>query len=1051
MSSSKLSALCDKIIESCWLAAVIVAPLFFSGYSSTVMDSDKLALLRSLASIMIAAWLIRWIEQRKAARVPTTISLRAPFVLPTLILVVVYLLATFTSIAPRVALFGSYHRAEGLLAFLSYVVIFAMLAQGLRSRAQLDRLIFTIVLTSFPIALYGIIQKFDLDPLKWSEGFDGRVGSTLGNPIFLSAYLIMVFPLTLAKIVGEVRAFSVSKKTSTAVGTAVYICVAAVQCIAMVLADSRGPWLGWFAAVVLFALLMALVLRQRWLVLGAVGLGVAGVVFLGVLNLPNSPLAKLREIPVFARLGNLSNPTGDFRLFTWENATRLVFPHDPIQFPDGTPDRLNVIRSLLGYGLDAMPLVYPQVSSPSPFSRIAGTDRSHNETLDELVTTGVFGLIAYQLLWLSVFVYGLRWLGLMLSRQKRNLFISLWIGLGLAGGLVPVLFGQARFIGLGIAAGNIIAVLLYLVIIAIRPKVEQQTHPVSRADQILLVALLAGLFANYVESQFGIAVPATRTLWWTFAGMLVVVGAGYLHAEPWLTSRSKAENRAPALVVNGLGVGSANVASYAAVVTIILATLLYEFVGYDKNLADPIAILWRAFSFDPVHNVASFAILALFLATWVIGLILILSGANRAGVGGRGRVVLAAGVSLVPAILFGLGLAVQLAALKYIPTSVGHLEDVFTLVGQTVAITDYYSIGLMVLIMLAAVALLSESKSLPVAWMTNKLMLIAIIPIVLGTWLWVSAFNLNPVRADVVQRMGKLFDDQSEWEAAIALYQRAIQLAPTADSYYMALGRAYQSKARSATLTSAARFGGNTQIQDILNLDAAQAATLNRVDLLYAAQQMLLRARDLNPLYSDHTLNLARFYVPDLPVNTPSKEKLADLSEQYYSQVLRLSPNSVVLWNEWADFELVTRNNPDAALQKLKASLAQDPKFEQTYLYLGNAYALNKNYDQAIPAYQKALALQPALAEAASKLAFVYYKQGKVPESIRAYLKYVEISPNTPNSWEAHKNLALLYEQSGDLPLALGEAQRATALAPTNLRDQTAELVSRLRARLGTQ
>jgi len=42
MTSSKLSAFCDRIIEVGWLAAVIAAPLFFNVYSSRVFEPDKL-------------------------------------------------------------------------------------------------------------------------------------------------------------------------------------------------------------------------------------------------------------------------------------------------------------------------------------------------------------------------------------------------------------------------------------------------------------------------------------------------------------------------------------------------------------------------------------------------------------------------------------------------------------------------------------------------------------------------------------------------------------------------------------------------------------------------------------------------------------------------------------------------------------------------------------------------------------------------------------------------------------------------------------------------
>ena len=201
MLSSRLSLLCDKVIEAGWLAAVIAAPLFFNVYSSRVFEPDKLTLVRSIATAMAAAWLIKWLEERGAAKPAATPLLRSALVLPTLILVGVYLLTTLTSITPRVSFFGSYQRLQGTYTTLAYIVVFFMILQGLRTRQQLDRLILTIVLTSVPIALYGLIQKYRLDPLPWGGDVITRVSSNMGNPIFIAAYLIMPYFLTLGKIV----------------------------------------------------------------------------------------------------------------------------------------------------------------------------------------------------------------------------------------------------------------------------------------------------------------------------------------------------------------------------------------------------------------------------------------------------------------------------------------------------------------------------------------------------------------------------------------------------------------------------------------------------------------------------------------------------------------------------------------------------------------------------------------------------------------------------------------------------------------------------------
>jgi hypothetical protein len=75
------------------------------------------------------------------------------------------------------------------------------LAVNLRKKEQVDRLILVAILTSLPVSLYGVLQRYGIDPIPWGGNVTNRVASHMGNSIFVAAYLIMVFPLTIGKIV----------------------------------------------------------------------------------------------------------------------------------------------------------------------------------------------------------------------------------------------------------------------------------------------------------------------------------------------------------------------------------------------------------------------------------------------------------------------------------------------------------------------------------------------------------------------------------------------------------------------------------------------------------------------------------------------------------------------------------------------------------------------------------------------------------------------------------------------------------------------------------
>ena len=69
----------------------------------------------------------------------------------------------------------------------------------MRSRAQFERLVTFGIATSVPVALYGILQFTGHDPLPWAGDVQTRVASSMGNAIFVAAWLIMVVPLTLQR------------------------------------------------------------------------------------------------------------------------------------------------------------------------------------------------------------------------------------------------------------------------------------------------------------------------------------------------------------------------------------------------------------------------------------------------------------------------------------------------------------------------------------------------------------------------------------------------------------------------------------------------------------------------------------------------------------------------------------------------------------------------------------------------------------------------------------------------------------------------------------
>jgi len=267
---SKLSRWCEGLLEVGWLTAVIAIPLFFNIHSDRVFEPDKLTLLRSIAIVMALAWLVKWIEQRGWQdlswlrwRAPNAVW-RAPLVLPVAALVVIYLLSALLSVTPQASWAGSYQRLQGTYTTLSYIVIFALTAATLRSRAQVRRVVTAVIITSIPVAFYGVLQHFDLDPLPWGGDVTRRVAGHMGNAIFIAAYLIMAVPLTLGRIVDAFSNILGDEELSLAdvLRASIYIFTLAIQLLTIYWSGSRGPLLALAGGLFAFTLVLLVSLRN---------------------------------------------------------------------------------------------------------------------------------------------------------------------------------------------------------------------------------------------------------------------------------------------------------------------------------------------------------------------------------------------------------------------------------------------------------------------------------------------------------------------------------------------------------------------------------------------------------------------------------------------------------------------------------------------------------------------------------------------------------------------------------------------------------------------
>ncbi|MFQ6000062.1 MAG: tetratricopeptide repeat protein [Anaerolineae bacterium] len=1152
---TRLALFCDRVIEAGWLVAAMTVPLFFNIYSSRVFEPDKLTLLRSIALVMCLAWAVKALEGR-GIRERVTGFFSLPLVIPTLILVGVYLLTTITSIVPRVSLWGSYQRLQGTYTTLSYVVIFFLTLLTLKTRRQLDRLVTVMVIVSLPVALYGIVQHFKLDPLPWVGDVTYRVASSMGNSIFVAAYLIMVVPLTLGRFVSAFQTFwekaplsakgnivrfrqrggyifllllqalallyfffylifflsdvdyiaggtsfallwgflalfvlsvlllsSLSPRwgaipTPLRVAKYLFLLVAqglalvyslllifklnhlvyrgetglellalgggmllfvvsfwftfqeealiphllgvlytfllALQLACIIFTQSRGPLIGLLVGLFVFISVLAVRRRIAWLWLGALGLASAGVLFLVLFNLPNTPLASMRELPYIGRLGRVfetETGTGKVRVLIWEGAVELIAPHEPLGLPPDSLDRLNSFRPLIGYGPESMYVAFSRFYPPELGhyeARNKMPDRSHNETFDVLVTTGFLGFLAYIFLFGSLFYYGFKWLGFIGGRSERNVYVILWSISGFLGAVGPrLLEGTWRLSGVGLAVGLVSGLLAYLVAQGLFSKAKERANPY----ETLLVALLSAIVAHFIEIHFGIAIAATRTYFWLYVALLIITGYPLLEgtaSEAKLLSASKINPKQKRRKKRGVPEtapqsswweGFAPLLPYSLLVAFLLITLTFGFLIPG---------------FDPAAK--GFSIPWLFFLTWALATCLIFAEiASEAAPRGESPLL-----SFLSYGLISLGLplifALSLRRIVSITSPATTIEEVIGLAWRGTGTVMIYYLATFGLLFLSALALMREGERAfaPASWPRRALypLFLPLVAVLIFTT------NINPIQADTIYKQGLEWDSRQQWDASIAIYEETIKLAPDQDWYYIFLARSILEKAKTAPETTAQPSFEPHTLDDLFSLTPEQIARLDRGSLMKSGQVVLEKARAINPLNTDHLANLGRIYNIWGGLTKDPEERRERLQQalHYYQEATTLSPHNAQLMNEWGQTYQALEDY-EKAIAKFQESLALDPEYGQTYLLLIDTYA--------VQAHQEIMFTASEEVRERINLGYFYIQKGDLEGAIQEFLAIAESN----DTFGTRSRLALLFYQTGRLDEALAQAQLARDLA----------------------
>ena len=542
-----------EVAEAAWLAILIVAPLAMNPVAARMFEPAKLTALAPLAALLLAAWLaaLPALRERTGGFLPAPVRAVA-WALGAFLLCAV--IATVASETPWIALLGNYFRREGLASWLIAGLVCAAMLSLIREPAQVERALDALLLGCVMPCAYALLQRYGYVPGTGDAHALApllRPGGTLGNPVFLGDYLLLLVPLTLARLLLAGKMASARRW----VARLPWLALLGLQLWTLLLTQSRAPLAALLIAVWLLGMLLASLRRSRAGLLAAASLMLAALLALGAINLLPEAARLARTLPGVQRLvftGGV-DLSGASRLGIWQAGLETL-RHAP--WP----------RQLIGSGFDAAYFHYFTYLPPGVL-RIEGEfdtiDRLHNEVLELAAGVGIAGLLCYGLFLaalLRVAQQALSAAGVVGGRAGWGRFLGSALAGGVCGAVVAVaLTGtiSPAAVGFGLGAGVAWAGALLWSVVgpwwssrsagygvptvvsgavpglgssavpSSAPGLDPGTAPSEVSSrQILVAALAAAVLGFWLDAQLSLPVMATRIIFFAEAALLAALAGG---------------------------------------------------------------------------------------------------------------------------------------------------------------------------------------------------------------------------------------------------------------------------------------------------------------------------------------------------------------------------------------------------------------------------------------------------------------------------------------------------------------------------------------------
>lgn len=478
-----------KAIVFCFYAIFFFVPLIMHPSTFELFEFNKIWFLWGAALVIFFLWGMRVILERRL------VIQRTPLDIPILLLLVAHILSTLFSMDRHVSWWGYYSRFNGgLLSMLTYTFLYYAFASNVLKKDGQDLLrttkfLLICILSGIAVSLWGFPSHFgkdltcyvfrgELSDVCWTYAFQPQVRmfSTLGQPNWLAAFLIVLVPSTIGLFLTLFKPLSIQKEIPEALlrrpllVKIILILSIALMYTCLIWSNSRsgflGFWIGMGVSGILFTALPFLrrkktpaqIFKTRsFQFFGAVGILLVVMTFLlghhitefkkySIVGIMENSRAQKQESKNESTTPTTTAPTaeetaptgapfggsdsGRIRTFVWRGAFDLfkMYP-------------------LFGSGPETFAYAYYKVK-PQEHNLTTEWDylynKAHNEFLNYLATTGILGFGSYMAFIILFYILAIKNL---LTRSQSYSYIAVALVGAFTGTHISNFFGFSVVIG----------------------------------------------------------------------------------------------------------------------------------------------------------------------------------------------------------------------------------------------------------------------------------------------------------------------------------------------------------------------------------------------------------------------------------------------------------------------------------------------------------------------------------------------------------------------------------------------------------------------------